>query len=98
MAKHKSPSKIKYDKENPPVAVRLTRELRSVLDVIKGERTRSKTIQLILAGKLEPALVIKKSLEAKWAAERKIINMQDQRVLDELVRELKECRDQIDGE
>lgn len=98
MAKHKPPSKIRYDKENPPVAVRLTRDFKGVLDFVKGERTCSKAISEILAGKLEPALEIKRTLEAKWAAECKICNAQNQRVMDKLAQDLEECRDQTEVE
>lgn len=98
MTKHESPSKTRYDKENPPVAIRLTRDLRGVLDLVRGERTRSKAIQEILAGKLEPALETKRTLEAKWAAECKICNAQNQRVMDKLVQDLEECKAQIEGE
>jgi len=97
MAKHKSPSKTKYDRENPPVTIRLTRDLRGVLDLIKGERTRSKAIQMILAGKLEPALEIKnRAIEIK----NRLVNecAEKQRVIDKLDRELRECRDQTEGE
>lgn len=47
MAKHKPPSRIKYEKNNPIISVRLTRGLKDKLDNIKEKKTYH---QLIVEG------------------------------------------------
>lgn len=67
MAKHRSPSKIKYDKENPPVTVRFTKDLRDVLSVVQGSRKPGPVIKEIVKGRLEPALELKHQMDRMQA-------------------------------
>jgi len=53
MAKHISPSKIRYQERNPMISVRLTKPLRDLLDFARGEESYSKFIQKSLKNKLD---------------------------------------------
>jgi hypothetical protein len=63
MAKHRSPCKLEYDRRNPPMTVRLTRNLRGVLDQVKGDRPYSQAMKEMLTEKLKPAEELAKQLE-----------------------------------
>lgn len=52
MAKHVSPSKIRYQERNPMISVRLTKPLRELLDLARGDKGYSKFIQALLSKKL----------------------------------------------
>jgi hypothetical protein len=61
MAKHRSPCKVRYDKNNPPMSVRLTKDLREVLELVRGTRNYRKAAMDILTDKLNPVLEIQKN-------------------------------------
>lgn len=63
MAKHRSPSQDKYDEQNPPITVRLTKDMRSVLDQVKGDRPYSQATKDILTDKLKPGVELLVQLE-----------------------------------
>lgn len=70
MAKHRSPCKIRYDQQNPPLTIRFTRDLRDVLSAVQGSRKPGPAIKDIVKGKLEPVLVLKQQMD-RMQAERK---------------------------
>lgn len=45
---HKPPSRLKYEKENPLVSLRLTRPLREKVDKIKGDATYPQAVRKII--------------------------------------------------
>jgi len=47
---HKPPSRLKYEKENPLVSIRLTRPLRENVDKIKGDATYPQAVRKIIMG------------------------------------------------
>ena len=62
MAKHRSPSRLKYEERNPTITVRLTKELREVLDSYRGSLSYPKAIQQLLNEKSD-VLVLKSEIE-----------------------------------
>lgn len=52
MVKHKPPSRIKYEQNHPVLAIRLTTDLKNVLDNLKGEKAYSVFIKEILMGSI----------------------------------------------
>lgn len=50
---HKPPSRLKYEKENPLVSIRLTKPLREKVDKIKGDATYPQAVRKIIMGFLD---------------------------------------------
>ncbi len=61
--RHRSPSQDEYDKRNPPITVRLTRDMRNVLDRVRGDRPYSQATKDILVEKLKPGVELLAQLE-----------------------------------
>lgn len=57
------PSWLKYNLQNPVISVRLTRDLREMLDVLRDDKTYSVVLKEILEGKLDPVSEIARKLE-----------------------------------
>ena len=53
MVKHKPPSRLRYEQANPTITVRLTRELKDILDLYRGSLSYPKAIQQLLNEKSE---------------------------------------------
>lgn len=72
MAKHVSPSKIRYQERNPMISVRLTKPLRDILDIARGEMSYSKFIQVLLLKKTDDfnRVIIKNAYNKGYANAR----------------------------
>lgn len=46
--KHRPPSRVKYEQNNPPVTIRLTKNLRDTLDPLRGEQSYPRFIKTFL--------------------------------------------------
>ena len=62
MAKHRPPSRLRYEERNPTITVRLTKELRDVLDSYRGSLSYPKAIQQLLNEKSD-VLTLKTEIE-----------------------------------
>ena len=62
MGKHKPPSRLRYEQANPTITIRLTRELKDILDSYRGSLSYPKAIQQLLNEKSD-VLALKTEIE-----------------------------------
>lgn len=67
------PAMARYRAKHPVVSATMTRELKEVLDLVRGERSYNKAFQDLLNKKLSPVLELKKRMEQEQA--RKVEDM-----------------------
>jgi len=61
------PAMARYRAKHPVVSATMTRELKEVLDLVRGERSYNKAFQDLLNEKLSPVLELKKRMEQEQA-------------------------------
>ncbi len=66
-AKKRPPSYYRYKQKHPPVTITLTRDLKQLLDDVRGEKSYGVAMKGIITGALNPAQELKKQLEAQHA-------------------------------
>ncbi len=58
--RHYPPSQIKYQMEHPPVTVHLNKDLKEVLDVVKGSRSYAQVISDMIRGSIDMEKQVKR--------------------------------------
>ncbi len=73
MAKHVSPSKIRYREKNPMISIRLTKSLREALDLARGEESYAKFVGDLLRKEVKDlhVFVLKNSYNRGYADAKK---------------------------